>query len=706
MLPGAPRLADGVREKISSALYDDVYAKSLPRKEYDAKTAGMSDTQLADAAYKTFYDGKIDRADFNAKVGLQSTTGAADAMMRGGMLGFSDELAAGTMTGVRTLGTLLTGTLPTRAKISAAYNQELQAERDKRAVFNQNNPYLGTGLEIAGGLLTGAAGAGTTQAAIPSRLQTVQNAARVGAVAGFGEGEGDIANRVTSAGVGAALGGALGAAVPYGIQGASMALGRAGRVMGIGNSDDVASQMLLKAFQDDGIPPDQIATRLAAWQQAGAKPETLFDIGGENVRRLARTAAGRTGPGTERAVTFLQGRQADQMGRVLSDVETGLGQSADDFHRSLSALRTQRAATAAPKYEAAFTRIVPTADEYARVAPFVDDRIGQEALQKGLRVVELEHLARGEPFNPRMYGVVRGENGNFIVAPDTVPNLRFMDAVKRGFDDIVEGFRDSTTGRLQLDQYGRAVNEARAAYTGTLREMYPRYGGALDAYAGPSQLIDAANRGRNIFNMKDSEIASTAVSVRGSPTEAESFRLGAAQAIRDQIARAPDGSDAVKRIFGSPQKRELLRAAFPDQKAFDAFESSMKRESAMFTNAQFVSPRTGSQTQMRGEDAEGFGNFAADMAGALTAGAVLPGRSMSGALAQALSNASARTSGVTPSVANALAGRMFTSDPNSVAKIGAALSRIEIDNALSQREARRLGALLLPGLAGGINVAR
>ena len=78
-------------------------------------------------------------------------------------------------------------------------------------------------------------------------------------------------------------------------------------------------------------------------------------------------------------------------------------------------------------------------------------------MQRGLRVVELEHLADGTPFNPANYGVTRGEGGAFVPVEGQTPNMRLLDAVKRGYDQIVEGFRDpepvacnsmNTAGRL------------------------------------------------------------------------------------------------------------------------------------------------------------------------------------------------------------------------------------------------------------------
>jgi hypothetical protein len=278
--------------------------------------------------------------------------------------------------------------------------------------------------------------------------------------------------------------------------------------------------------------------------------------------------------------------------------------------------------------------------------------------------------------------------------------------VKRGYDGIIETFRNPVTGRVHLDEYGRAVEGNRAAYVKELRDMFPRYGNALDAWGGPSAAMDAANKGRNLFNMKDAEIATVTLNMRRTPADADAFRLGVAQAMRDKIASAPDGADAEKRIFGSPAKRELIKAAFPNERAFLAFEAQMKREAALYKNAQFVSPRTGSQTAMRETDAGDIGAMASDMAGALVTGALVPGQSMRGAIGQQFRNMGARAQGISPGVADSLAGRMFTSDPKAIAQTGGLLSQADINNALAAIQARRLGGALLPGLSAGVNVAR
>jgi hypothetical protein len=689
----APRLAPDVRTQMLGALYDAAYSQTMPRERFDTEVAGKSDMDIADATFRQFYDGRIDRQDFNRRVGLTSAQGSTRAaIMQGLSFGLSDEILAGGTGAMQGLLGMLRG--EGTGGFRQGYNDALTAQRQNLEVFRQNNPYVGRGLEFVGGLASGGAGV----AAAPSAARTIGTAATVGAVGGFGQGEG-VEDRLAGAATGAALGAGVATVLPPVVRAGAGVVGRAGQALGFGNSDDIASRMLLRAMQDDGLTPAEAMRRMNQWRDTGAKPETLFDLAGENTRRLARTAAGRTGPGTDRAVTFLTERQEGQAGRIADDAAAGLGQSADDFFTRRQALVQQRSTTAQPLYERAF-RIQVQPDEYARVARFVDDPIGQEALRKGLRVIELEHVAQGRQFDPAAFGVQR-VNGEFVPVDGQTPNMRLLDAVKRGFDEIVEGFRDSTSGRLNLNQYGRAVDSARAAYRNELAGMFPPYRRALEAWSGPSQSMDAMARGRNIFNMRDSEAAQAAVSVRRSPSEAEFFRLGVAQAIQERIAGAPDGADAVKRIFGSAAKRALLRAAFPDDASFNRFVAQMRREDGMFRNAQFVSPRTGSQTQLRESDASEFGTDAA----LAVASGMLPGRTVAGAVADFGRAGVARARGVTPQVADSLSRRLFNAETPEVVSTLRQLGQQRIRQAAEEETARRLRASALARLTAGSTAA-
>src|SRR3546814_8096421 len=51
-----------------------------------------------------------------------------------------------------------------------------------------------------------------------------------------------------------------------------------------------AYNSIVRAFERDGVGFDDAVKQLDAWQKAGAKPEVLADLGGDNVRSLLRGA--------------------------------------------------------------------------------------------------------------------------------------------------------------------------------------------------------------------------------------------------------------------------------------------------------------------------------------------------------------------------------------------------------------------------------
>jgi hypothetical protein len=300
-------------------------------------------------------------------------------------------------------------------------------------------------------------------------------------------------------------------------------------------------------------------------------------------------------PGTNRQIAqdFLNTRMEGAPTRINAAINAGTG-TPGEFNGTMSNLAQQRATAAAPKYDAAFSRIIPTQEEADSVQRFIADPIGQDALDKGMRIIRLEKLATGDTFNPADYGVTTGDNGQYVLGSGT-PNLRLMDAVKRGYDEIVDGFRDPTSGRLNLNQYGRAVNGARAAYVRALRDMYPRYGAALDAWGGPSQSMNALNMGRGILS-EDPEV--TADTIGGlSDNDKDFFRAGVARALKDKVDATQEGADATRKIFGNQLIRDKIRAGFGDDASFDQFSNTMQNEGTFAQTRNEV--LKGSQTARR-----------------------------------------------------------------------------------------------------------
>ena len=416
-----------------------------------------------------------------------------------------------------------------------------------------------------GAFLTGSGGAGAPGwSGLATRLLSGGTSGAIqGAIAGGGPGA------ATGAVVGSTVAPVIGSAADW-----------FNTRFGQGGTLTPALQKIYQALARDDITPAQAEETVAKLGPLA----TVADVGGPNTKALAGAVANTPGPGAAAAAQALEARGAGQTARLNDAVRTATGATGSAFD-NLAALQTERAIQAAPLYDSAFSRIVPTAEEAERVQPFITDPIGQQALQKGLRVIQVEKLAARQPFNPADYGVTEGTDGTFALNPGA-PNLRLMDAVKRGYDGIVADNTDPVTH--QLNTWGRAVNDARASYVGDLRDMFPRYGSALDAWAGPSADMSALNMGRRILSL-DPDV--TANAVKGlSDSQKQMFQVGVAQTLQDKIAGTPDDADAVRRLFGNDLIRSRISASFGGESdpAFQAFQQAMERERAFSQTARLL----------------------------------------------------------------------------------------------------------------------
>jgi hypothetical protein len=611
--------------------------------------------------------------------------GYVDSLVRqgaqGATFGLMDEISAGLRTGAGLWGN---------------YGEALAQERARDDTFRQDNPGASLVANVAGGiagpgraigaLSPAGFGASVGERFLRSHLaRGVSAGAAGGALAGAGEGEG-VGGRISGALTGGAVGGALGGVLGAGLSAGGSVAGRLLDASGLRNPNTAADRQILRAFERDGVDPANLTRPQQGPGLPPPSPElSIADMGGRNTVNLAAAASNTPGAAMDAADQLVQTRRMARPDRIAAAVDDGLGggggtRVADE----VAALQQRRSTTAAPQYEAAFNRIRPTAEEAARVERFVADPIGQDALQRGLRVIELEHLARNEPFNPGAYGVMRGEDGGWVLQ-DGFRNVRLMDAVKRGFDEIVEGFRDPTSGRLNLNQYGRAVNEARAAYVGDLRDMYPRYAGALDAWAGPSQSLDAVARGRQALTTDPDVVRG--IAARLSPGDLQFFQLGVGRAITDSAADPARAATAARRLVEDRNMQRRLEAAIPDPAQRAQFTAALQREVEMSAVERAVSPRAGSQTARLQAGQEDMG---VDPPGGMLA-ALLMGHTGT-AIGQGISALYRRTQGINSSTADALAQRLLTANPDANAET--------IRRLLAQRSRDQITAQARAGLAG------
>ncbi len=204
-------------------------------------------------------------------------------------------------------------------------------------------------------------------------------------------------------------------------------------------------------------------------------------------------------------------------------------------------------------------------------------------------------IAPGAPVN-----ALRAQPGQWVINPDILdgkvaPSMRMLDAVKRGYDHLIDEYRDSLTNRVHLDEYGRALNGSRAAYVRDLRERFPKYAAALDAWSGPSRSMESLRLGQKFHLMRPEQVRDEFAAL--GDADKEFFKLGVADHLRLDLAKKGAAADEAKAIIGSDYKRSQLRPLFDTQEQYDSFINSVKAEARMFGSRYSV--LQGSQTAAR-----------------------------------------------------------------------------------------------------------
>lgn len=127
-----------------------------------------------------------------------------------------------------------------------------------------------------------------------------------------------------------------------------------------------------------------------------------------------------------------------------------------------------------------------------RIQEFLDDPDFKPGIARGLQIQRLEALAKGQKFNASEYAVVgTAEDGSPIVG--AVPNMRLLDAVKKGVDAIIKDNTDPTTGKV--NELGRALTLAKKSYLKEIDEINPDYAAARAQFGTDSDALAAIQEG-------------------------------------------------------------------------------------------------------------------------------------------------------------------------------------------------------------------
>jgi hypothetical protein len=512
-----------------------------------------------------------------------------EGALQGVTLGFGDELMAALMT------------IPEMAYRNhikgenigpgEAYNSALERERGQLRAAEEAHPYATMAGSIAGGVATGGAlgkaglsfgqrAADAGSGLVKTMAGSAADGAILGGVSGFGSGEG-VGDRVGDSALGSGAGLAIGGAVPAVIAVTPAVAKSVGAIIGARVAPGVyAEDAIATALQRAGMTPDQVRQALVAAREDGQTVFTVADALGQPGSRLLSSTVRNQTEASKGVTEQLMARQAGQGSRVSNAIDDAFGASATK-RQSMDELYRMGDEASGPLYQEALSAAPVTSE---RLQQFLSDPVVRSGLSKGMRIQRLEALARGEKFDPYDYAITGlDEAGEFII--DRFPNMRTLNVIKKGLDDILEQYRDPVTNRLRLDEEGRAIDMVRRAFLNEMDDLNPVYAEARAAYAGPASIRDdmgrgavAASRGRAADNIAEFD--------QLAPANQQGWRVGYADTLNQRVERAAEGANKVRPLTSGKYKEEI--DAFAQPEMAPQLQRRLDRERTMFETQQEV----------------------------------------------------------------------------------------------------------------------
>lgn len=461
------------------------------------------------------------------------------AGLQGMTFGLADELGSGVAAGAVAL--------TTDASFPDAYKEIMADLSSTRKQYRQDAPIESTAIEIAGGAATGMAGAGKLastklgQAAI-TNIPRWRLAAGLGAVEGgiYGAASADPGKRIEGGATGAAIGAIVAPAAGYGLDKGASTIGAITRWAKnkLGSTPKKeAIQAIRSALAAEGLDPDDA---IAIYNRLG--PSGMIADVGENFRALGRASIDTPGPAKAMARGALDSRQMGQQGRLLTAAEDATGKKADDLIGTVAAIAKRRAADADPAYTKAFASTPSIVDESLK--KIIDRPSMKSAMRKAATIAG----DMGDTFDPM--------------------SLKHLHYAKVALDKM-----------LKDQKFPPHLMQLKKELLAAMDNASPEYGAARAAFAGESELIDAAMAGRTFLKTPPDELAAL---VKGmTPGEVDLFKMGAMAGIQDLFDNTRLTHDAAAKLIAQPATLKRLSSVFGDKASAEKFLQAAWREAEM-----------------------------------------------------------------------------------------------------------------------------
>lgn len=297
----------------------------------------------------------------------------------------------------------------------------------------------------------------------------------------------------------------------------------------------------------------------------------LIDVGGKNVERLGEAVANIPGKGADIAEKFVGQRVAESGKNIKKSISDYIS-SGGDANETVDAIIKAGRERAAPKYKAAYAV----------------DIIPDKQLKEIMKRPSMVQAAR----NAERIAADEGQDLSKLVT-----KTEFYDYVKRGLDDVLEGYRDKTTGKMVLDTQGRAIEGLRKNYVEMIKKRNPLYKDALEE---SSTYFESKNAVQSGIDFMDKTPIQLQRGMKGmSKTDRELFKFGVASKMREMVDSANIGTDLGRKVFVKQEQRDALRAVL-EPKEYGKLKRSLEQQAQMHKlNQRLVG---NSRTQLRKEE--------------------------------------------------------------------------------------------------------
>jgi hypothetical protein len=375
-----------------------------------------------------------------------------------------------------------------------------------------------------------------------------------------------------------AIGAVAGAGVPALARiGVSAANRAATSAFGSGFLDPTkeATRRLTSAFAADG-GLDSALGKSDSFERSGASAPSVLDLGGGNVRRLVRAAAGGGGPAETRALSY-----SDQVRSNLQDnVINRAGQLTPDYQGSAAQLGAELEANqgrlANEQYREPYR-------QPATVTPEMVDALqgsaGRSAIARARAAAEDTRDAQQMAELSDLESVASGQGGG------RDPITGRVRSIQQALSELSAGSLDRV--RFAMRERGRALaasgqNVRAGGHFGRVRDIdtaldqTPRLTEARDSYRQMQAGRDSLDTGAQVLKLPSTEyagqiadLASRGASARlGPPNLGQPLRVSARQAITDAVESPAQGATGVlNRIGTSARATANLASTFGSERA-------------------------------------------------------------------------------------------------------------------------------------------